>query len=156
VGLDINTERGQRSLKYERIMLDRIKNSFSVDLVETDKSMDAKVDGLVLKDGQLMGIFESKCRDMNYVQFQQHKSWLVTFDKLLDGKKLSQMLRVPFLGFLYLIPDQMIFYWKITDETGEFNFDFKVRKTKTQRTINGGEAIRVNAYLPNEYASEIT
>ena len=70
MGLDINTERGQRSLKYERIMLDRIKSSFSVDLVETDKSMDAKVDGLVLKDGQLMGIFESKCRDMNYVQFQ--------------------------------------------------------------------------------------
>jgi len=98
VGLDINTERGQKSLKYERVMLDRIKSSFSVDLVETDKSMDAKVDGLVLKDGQLMGIFESKCRDMNYVQFQQHKSWLVTFDKLLDGKKLSQMLRVPFLG----------------------------------------------------------
>ena len=65
------------------------------------------------------------------------------------------MLRVPFLGFLYLIPDEMIFYWKITDNMGDFNFGFDVRRTSTQRTINGGRALRMNAYLPLDRSTEI-
>ena len=65
------------------------------------------------------------------------------------------MLRIPFLGFLYLIPDEMIFYWKITNRIGDFNFEYEVRKTETQKTVNGGKIIRENAYLPYKYAYEI-
>ena len=66
----------------------------------------------------------------------------------MDGKRLSEMLRVPFIGFLYLIPDQIIMYWKITDKYGNFLFNFDVKNTRTQKTINGGSIIRTNAYLP--------
>ena len=106
--MDILTKKGQKSLEYERIMLERISVLKNVNIIETDKNMDAKVDGMISQDNQLTGIFESKCRDMSLMQLRKFGSWLVTFDKILDGRKLSQLLRVPFIGFLYLIPDEII------------------------------------------------
>ena len=153
--LDINTKKGQESLRHEKKMLEKIEHSFSVQLIETPKKMDSKIDGIIVKDDQISGIFESKCRDMSYMELLDYKSWLVTFNKIMDGKKISEMLRVPFFGFLYLIPDELVFYWKITDEFGEFRFGFNIKRTLTRKTINGGTAIRTNAYLPVKYANEI-
>ena len=153
--LDINTKKGQESLRHEKKMLEKIKLSFSVQLIETPKNMDSKIDGIIVKDDQISGIFESKCRDMSYMELLDYKSWRVTFNKIMDGKKISEMLRVPFFGLLYLIPDELVFYWKITDEFGEFRFGFDIKRTLTRKTINGGMAMRTNAYLPVKYANEI-
>ena len=46
-------------------------------------------------------------------------------------------------------------YWKITDKYGNFLFDFDVRNTRTQKTINGGSVIRTNAYLPLKEGNEL-
>lgn len=159
--MDILTKKGQKSLEYERRMLDKINFHICKDhkkdsmLIETDKDMDAKVDGIIVKDNQVSGIFESKCRNMSLMELNSYGSWLITFDKIMDGKNLSKMLCVPFIGFLYLIKDKIVMYWKITDSKGEFEFDFEIKKTKTRKTINGGEAIRTNAYLPVKYGYEI-
>tara|TARA_R100000781_G_scaffold2704_3_gene4255 strand:+ start:2818 stop:3300 length:483 start_codon:yes stop_codon:yes gene_type:complete len=159
--MDILTKKGQTSLHYEHIMLDKIRehickkhknNSF---IYETDKDKPSKVDGFIVKDNVLSGIFESKCRNMGLMDLMEYGSWLITMDKIMDGKKLSEMLCVPFIGFLYLIKDDIIMYWKITDNNGEFLFDFDIKKTKTQRTINGGTAIRTNAYLPFKKGTEL-
>ena len=159
--MDILTEKGQASLRYEREMLDRIRHSICAEhkkgsyIFETDKDMDAKVDGMIVKDDQVTGIFESKCRDMSMMELINYGSWLITFDKIMDGKRLSEMLRVPYLGFLYLIKDKIVMYWKITDSKGNFLFDFDVRNTRTQKTINGGSIIRTNAYLPFKKGIEL-
>ena len=153
--MDILTKKGQKSLEYERTMLERISILKKVNIIETDKNMDAKGDGMISQDNQLTGIFESKCRDMSLMKLREFGSWLVTFDKIMDGKKLSTLLRVPFLGFLYLIPDNIIMYWKITDKYGNFLFDFDVKNTRTQKTINGGSIIRTNAFLPTNKGREV-
>ena len=159
--MDILTERGQKSLEYERKMLERIRSTMcdkhktNSQIVETDKNMDAKVDGMVVTNGELSGVFESKCRDLSLMELRRYGSWLVTFDKIMDGKRLSEMLRVPYLGFLYLIKDKVVMYWKITDKHGNFLFDFDVRNTRTQKTINGGSVVRTNAYLPFKEGSEL-
>jgi len=159
--MDILTEKGQKSLEYEREMLERIRHNLCKThkedsyLIETDKNMDAKVDGIIVKNNQVSGIFESKCRDLSLMQLTDFGSWLVTLDKIMDGKQLSEMLRVPYIGFLYLIKDRIIMNWKITDKYGDFTFDFEVKKTKTQKTINGGVAYRTNAYLPFKEGNEL-
>lgn len=152
--MDILTKRGQKSLEYEREMLDKIRQSIcnthksNSMLIETNKDTDAKVDGVIVKGNELSGIFESKCRNLSLMELQKFGSWLVTFDKIMDGKRLSEMLRVPYLGFLYLIKDQVVMYWKITDKHGNFLFEFSIKNTKTQKTINGGSIVRTNAFLP--------
>ena len=159
--MDILTKKGQKSLEYEREMLERIRQSICSThksnsmLVETNKDTDAKVDGMVVTNDELSGIFESKCRDLSLMQLREYGSWLITFDKIMDGKRLSEMLRVPYLGFLYLIKDKIVMFWKITDEKGNFLFDFDVRNTRTQKTINGGSVVRTNAYLPFKKGIEL-
>ena len=66
--LDINTKKGQESLRHEREMLERIKGAMKVKLVETDKNSDAKCDGVIIHNDKLSGVFESKCRNMNYME----------------------------------------------------------------------------------------
>ena len=158
--MDILTKKGQISLRYEKEMLKRIKSIIARDtedcnVLATDKNMDAKVDGFITKGNKVTGIFESKCRNMNLMELREYGSWLITFEKIMDGKRLSEMLRVPYLGFLYLIKDQIVMYWKITDEYGNFLFDFDVRNTMTQKTINGGMVKRTNAYLPFKRGIEL-
>tara|TARA_R100000655_G_scaffold106031_1_gene154863 strand:+ start:6353 stop:6835 length:483 start_codon:yes stop_codon:yes gene_type:complete len=159
--MDILTAKGQKSLEYEKKMLEKIRKSIckkhknSSMLIETNKDMDAKIDGVIIKNNELSGIFESKCRDMGLIQLMEYGSWLVTFEKILDGKRLSEMLRVPYLGFLYLIKDDIVMYWKITNKYGNFMFDFDVKNTRTQKTINGGIIMRTNAYLPFKEGNEI-
>ena len=159
--MDILTTKGQKSLEYEKKMLEKIRKSIckkhknSSMLIETNKDMDAKIDGVIVKNNELSGIFESKCRDMGLIQLMEYGSWLVTFEKILDGKRLSEMLRVPYLGFLYLIKDDIVMYWKITNKYGNFMFDFDVKNTRTQKTINGGIIMRTNAYLPFKEGNEI-
>ena len=159
--MDILTTKGQKSLEYEKKMLEKIRKSIckkhknSSMLIETNKDMDAKIDGIIIKNNELSGIFESKCRDMGLIQLMEYGSWLVTFEKMLDGKRLSEMLRVPYIGFLYLLKDKIVMYWKITDKHGKFLFDFDVKNTRTQKTINGGIIMRTNAYLPFKEGNEI-
>jgi len=146
--LDINTPKGQESLQYETIMLDRIKRKRKIEIFETDKKSDAKCDGIIVKNNNIVGIFESKCRNMTKEELSMYGSWLVTNEKIMHGRYLSEMLRVGFFGFLYLIPDNNIFMWHITDSNGKFKFDFESKITKTQKTINGGTAMRENSFLP--------
>ena len=137
--MDILTDKGQKSLEYEREMLERIRHSMCEKhqedsyIIETDKNMDAKVDGIIVKNNQVSGIFESKCRNLSLMQLVDFGSWLITLDKIMDGKQLSEMLRVPYIGFLYLIKDKIIMYWKITDKYGDFSSTLKLRKQEHKK-----------------------
>ena len=68
---------------------------------------------------------------------------------------MSNKLCIPALGFLYSIPDDVILMWQITDREGNYKFDFRVEKTITQATINGGQIERENAYLPIDKAQTL-
>ena len=147
IGLDINTIKGQKSLAYEAEMLDIIRQY--TEIIETPKKSSAKCDGMFHKKGILKGVFESKCRDLSDIELKEFGSWVITYKKIKDLRKLSKMLKVPGYGFLYLLKDKKIRVWKIV-ENGNWSFRFNVRKTLTQKTINGGEIYRLNAYLPVE------
>lgn len=152
--LDINTPLGQKSLEHEREAHSIIKKKWAVEIVETPKSTIAVGDGFLIKDGVTVAFFETKCRyDMTYEELLDRGSWLVTLEKIMNCKKVSELLRVPFIGFLYLLPkseptQKLLAYWKITDSAGEFIFEFEKYEQTTQRTINGGETVRENAYFP--------
>jgi len=155
--LDINTDKGQISLRDEHIMHEHIKKCWGVDIIETDKYTDPSIDGLLTVDNTIVGIFESKCRyNITLEILKNWNTWLITFDKLEKGKILSKILKVPFFGFLYLVEDGVFYYWKITNFDGEFMVKFYVERTTTQKSTNGGSIIRPNAYLQfSNYANEI-
>lgn len=153
--LDINTQLGQKSLMQENKMLEYIKKAWNVDIIETNKKEDASCDGFLVRNNTIIALFESKCRNLSHIELTNYGSWLITFDKLEKCREISKLLKVPFLGFLYLVKDNIVLFWKISDKNGEYVFEFNHYDSKTQKTVNGGSIVRDNAYLPIEYSEYV-
>jgi hypothetical protein len=149
MNLDINTPRGQVSLQQERVLLDSARAAFpGVDFIETDKTGAAQVDGVMVKDNVVVGVYESKCRNLTKEQMHRYgDEWLVTYEKILGGIEVSKRLRVPFYGFIYFTREPIGAFIKIADEEGNILPQIRVAHTVTQMTVNGGSIIRENAYI---------
>lgn len=148
MSLDINTERGQKSKEYENRAYQKLEKKYNGKIIETPKSKDSKVDGFLVKDESVLGVCETKCRQLYESELYDFGTWLITNKKIEDGKVVANKLSVPFYGILYLIPHDYVFVWEIADKNGESNFNYEVKRTKTQKTINGGTVKRRNAFLP--------
>jgi len=154
--LDINTPKGQKSAEDEQVILEQIRKEWEVDIAETPKDKAGKIDTLLIKDGVLIGVAENKCRynmflkDDKFYLSKYDKtcdSWLITKEKIEAGRILAGALCVPFFGFLHLVDDNAILWWKIASSDGKFLLDFDSQNSQTQATINGGSIVRENAYL---------
>lgn len=149
VQLDINTERGQQSLSQERVLIRSVQAAYSdIYFIETNKNAPAQIDGFMVRDEEIIGVYESKCRNMNVEQMNRfNDEWLVTFEKILNGAELSKRLYVPFYGLLYLTKEPIGVILKITDERGNILPRVRIEQTTTQKTVNGGSIVRTNAYI---------
>lgn len=147
--MDIKTPKGQQTLIKER-EIKHILEQKGLTVVETDKNEPAIVDYILTKNGDLVGIAECKCRNLSKEDLIRFGTWLVTYEKLKKAAILSKFLCTPFYGIVYCTKDSSLAIFKITDKTGNFLLKFKVEKTETQRTVNGGVAYRENAFLPVE------
>jgi hypothetical protein len=67
--------------------------------------------------------------------------WLITWEKVRIGLEMARGLCVPLFGFLYLVDDQTLLVQELS--VGILRRDF----TATQKTINGGVAVRENAFI---------
>lgn len=81
--------------------------------------------------------------------------YLVTFNKLSSGVLASSMMSVPFFLIVRLTSENVILIWKVSDESGVYQFDFEKKISQTKRTCNGGSSNRLNAYLPIEKSTII-
>lgn len=149
--LDINTPKGQESLKHEedaiRIFERNVPNALCV---ATKKDTAADIDGVITsEDHELLGIYETKCRDMTLSTLKEKFSneWLVSLDKLARAANLARALRTGVWGFLYLIPEKTLLSIKLMNEHGELLPDVRITRSETQKTINGGHVVRTNAYV---------
>lgn len=146
--MDILTPKGQKSLEQERKLLASFCAATNYSVIETDKNQPAQVDGFIISDGTLCGVFESKCRKANVAQMHRWgDEWILTHQKLLDGAEISKRLCIPFYGIVYLLDEPIGIFIKLTDCNGTVLPKVRVENTETQATINGGTAIRANAYI---------
>tara|TARA_Y100001963_G_scaffold159460_1_gene263226 strand:+ start:6184 stop:6753 length:570 start_codon:yes stop_codon:yes gene_type:complete len=121
-----------------------------------DKHIGDKVDARCLWIGsEVEEVMEIKSRfDVTEEKFFNDWAgkWLVTYDKLKRCYDTAYSLRANLTGLLVLV-DSKICYHKLLAEynkdTGglEWRIKFEVMTTETQKTINGGTALRENAYI---------
>jgi len=146
--LDVNTERGQKSLVYERRAVATFERTYPyLKFYSTDKTGSAAIDGVLTKDGNVIAVVETKTRNMSLDQLISYNyEWLVTASKIERGILAGSLLGVPFIGFLYLIPDKLLLVETIANN-GEIIPKHKMQRTTTQATINGGVANRNNMFI---------
>jgi hypothetical protein len=144
VSLDILTPNGQVSLKDEQIVADWVNGFDGRQYIQTPKKLPAKVDAILVKHNSIVGVVETKCRyNLSLLKFQTEfkNEWLVTWEKVKGGLQLAEGLCVPLFGFLYLVDDDTLLIREISEKI------LRTQVTATQRTINGGIAIRENAFI---------
>ena len=147
--LDINTPRGEIAkadqIAAAKIVFDGSEYKFH----HTDTNGPARVDGVVTLEGMVVGVAEIKSRDMTEGDLigQFKYEWLITMDKILDLVEAAKLLGVTGYGMLYLKPSQKVLVVRICDSKGNLTCKFRVEKTETQATCNGGTALRDNAFI---------
>jgi hypothetical protein len=143
MSLDINTPRGQATLADEQKIVDWLHGK-GVQYVQTPKDKAAKVDAVLLKDGYIFAVAETKCRynlTLDKLQNRFANEWLITEAKVQDGIRIAIGLCVPLVGFLYLVDDDTLLAINL------LNAKRRVAETMTQQTVNGGHVVRLNAYV---------
>jgi hypothetical protein len=148
--MDILTPKGQITREQEL----RAKELFeqkhpTFRYIETPKDQPALVDALLMKGDRLFAVAETKCRQMTLADFRNKYAsrWLITLDKVMQGREIATALCVPYVGLLYLVPDDVLLVQRIWNADGTPATNFGVETTSTQATVNGGKATRANAYV---------
>jgi hypothetical protein len=149
--MDINSPRGQKTLEQvtDAINIWR-RNLPTIEYIHTSPKLPADVDGLLVMNGRLAGIVEIKCRvSMTFREFEnRHDSeWLVTFDKVARCMRVADALQAAFVGFLYFPRDKILLYKSIYDPVTKIVTPMRIKTSRTQATVNGGEIDRSNAYI---------
>jgi hypothetical protein len=154
MALDINTPRGQKTLADEREAVAIFESHHpGCRYFDTTKQEAGDIDGVVchLEKHSVSCVVETKCRyDVTLEQFciDYSEEWLVTFDKIIKGMKIAEAMRVPLYGFLYIVQNRALLMRRLWSPANGLEFSrMMVRKTQTQATINGGQAVRDNAFL---------
>ena len=149
--MDILTPRGQESRKWEDRAV-QIWSSHYPDITyaSTDKDAPCVVDAVLVKNGKLIGVAEQKSRPgMSFIDFTVNfeKRWLVTQRKIDEGAELAKTLHTNFVGFLYFPSADVLLVRTLWTPKNGWIANIKTEQTQTQATINGGKAIRYNAYI---------
>lgn len=71
----------------------------------------------------------------------------MTWAKVQNAITIASSLGVPCIGFLYLVDEDILLSQKISEPDGRLVADVRLSTTETQATINGGVALRTNAFI---------
>ena len=149
--MDILTEKGQVSLEDEQIVARWVASEFGLKYAQTPKSSPATVDAVLVNDAEIMAVVETKCRydlaSLEQFQVNYKNEWLVTWSKVNSAIGIASGLAVPFVGFLYLVRPRVLLSQRISEASGMLSTNVRLSTTRTQATINGGTALRTNAYI---------
>lgn len=147
--LDINTPKGRIAAQQQTEALRIISHHCGTNFITTSDTNAACVDAFAVNlEGTIEAVAEIKSRDMTRRQLELYgDEWLVSFDKINHGAELSKMLRVPFIGILYLVPDSLVLTIVIANRRGDIVAPMRISRTETKKSINGGLIKRTNAYI---------
>jgi len=160
--LDVNTERGQVSLAHERRAVQLFEARYpDWRYIHTDKRTMAKADGLLLRGDRLGGMVLTSCRyDCTRATFLRWNSeWLVTWRKIALAAVLCKHLQTRLYGFLYIVDEDVLLTKLLYDPRRlpgqRWRAEMRLAYTETRATINGGIALRKNAFIKLDGATEV-
>jgi hypothetical protein len=143
--LDCETPRGQQFLARQQRLVDICAVAWQATALQLVDPA-APIDAMFARHDRLFRIAEIKARDMAWGDLTTtHKSYLVSFDKLLAGRELASRLRVEYVLVVGLLDATV--WWPIADRDGAWLVDMHVQRTATRATCNGGSKVEANAYL---------
>lgn len=118
------------------------------------------VDGYVIKDHIISAVFETKVREAKYGGGQMtfngkaYPDLLISASKIDNGVSLATKMGINFYVIIYFSLSDICVSFRIYDATTHAVIPHGRRTSRTQAGVNGGSAVRENAYLNFSYAKE--
>jgi hypothetical protein len=153
--LDILSRRGRLSAEQEQRAVGVFrKHHPDYIYAGTPKDKPADIDAVLVNGSDLVAVVETKCRKLTLQQLLEKYQglWLVSFDKIERARRGAMSHQVPLVGWLWLDDDQLLLTQRLCEADGTFAVTIAIKTTMTQRTINGGTAVRSNAFIPMDKA----
>lgn len=129
----------------EHRMFEYLSEQYDLTFATTENF--AQLDGVLMKNNKIHRICEVKVRFMSLEALKKMGSLLISYNKLQAGRDASRAFKAPFVILLYLVDSDNIVSIKMTNEEGEFISGFKKEVTCTNHNIDGGSALRENAFV---------
>jgi hypothetical protein len=148
--MQILTPKGQVTREQEERAVEIwLKNFPKYSYVQTPKDEYATVDAVLSVDNVMQAIVETKCRELELDDFNSrfYGRLMIPFDKLAKAADIAKYMCVPFVCFLYLVQDDVLLYQKLWEPKAGWVCDMYVRPILMQATVNGGKALRSNAFV---------
>ncbi len=147
--LDVLTAKGKAATADEKSVYAALAVVYpNMEIFLTPKNKPARADAIAIYGVHVYAVIEVKSRNMTVEQANQFKTWIVTADKLDACIDTARNLNAKLITICYCQPSRAFYMWNIIDENGDIVVDVERRRTKTQKTVNGGEAERLNAFIP--------
>jgi len=156
VSLDIDTERGRETLEYERRAARALERATGHRYVAGSKAGSAWPLDAVVADpvsGDLVAVVEQKTRSETVERMKSvHGGTLIlSADKVRSGIVGADLLGCAFWVLVYLRdePDaHRVVLIDVYNQQRGLLPGIRWERTKTRATVNGGEAHRLNCYIP--------
>ncbi len=153
--MDIYSPRGRRAVEIARERLKSIEKERSVSFTPFSDDHPSPFDGVIIKDGWVKAAYEVRTRNAK-IEENQLMYWgkpfetiLITAEKIDTCVKIAASLYLPF--HLIIVFTNTTLLWEVSDCNGKWKLgEVEKKKTKTQKTINGGKAVRENYFIPIE------
>lgn len=125
--------------KCDFVQTNKIDNRFSI------------IDGFFMRDNTIKGIYEVKSRTQTLSWFKDYKSIIISYNKITDGCKISEIINAPFFVIIRTSCKKIVVF-QISDYNGKVICPMNIRYSQTQKstTFDKGldnKKITTNAYL---------
>ena len=161
--LDINTPKGQRTLRREQEMVKVLQEEYPTLLyVQTPKKRESAVDAMLVdnRSMEIQYVVEQKTRQISEEQWQYYNhTWLITTAKVKKLQEICRSLCIPGMGLLYMPPQGLILCKLLVDSAGNMLCPYEDHHTRTQATCNSEhkpKVMRENRYINMKAAKKIT
>ena len=161
--LDINTPLGQVTLTHEEKAIELFEKQYpAYKFVHTDKTTMAKCDGIVRCDDQIEGIILTSCRKhctLETFMTTWNAEAILTYRKLTIGAQMAKYFQTALVGFFYIVNEDALLIQSLYDplmpKESRWLTPIRIDRTWTQANVNGGNALRRNAYIKIDKAKVV-
>lgn len=158
--LHVNTPKGKAAEHAVRKAVLRLQKKGQTFAWFPDNNY-SPIDGFIVHDNTVIAIFECKIRDMAYdngcltFQDKSYDLLILSESKILNGTEMARQMQVDFFLIAYLSNSDHYLIYKLYDNRRNKVIDYEKKDTYTRANINGGEALRSNAFLKVRLAKVI-
>lgn len=155
--LNVNTKKGREAEESIRNAILQMKTHHST-FAWFPAHNHFSIDGFVIEGNDITAIFEGKARQAAYKEGKMeyggraYTDYLVTTEKLNKGIELAKQMGVNFYLIVLLCHSNHLLIFEVYNIRENKVLPFQSKRTRTKAGINGGSAVRENAYIEIKHA----